>query len=416
MQYLRRDQRLFMISGAPARLVSIKGRVEPSLLDWTAVEEEIRKQEAQNREGAFLLFALRHLFDFGGTSTRHWLTDGGNDRGIDAVVIDDFSKRIHFINAKCVRAFEKSSRNFPSAEVDKSITFLDELIHKSRSLRNCNNELAEAVEEIWECLERDYYSLHLHICSNQSPLVDNERERLKLVLGSKKISLEEHHLQAFADGSPRILRADTRRLEFVGEKIERMLAKGRTITGYVSCTEAARFLSGSTGSLDPSLFHGNIRSFLGTRTSINREIARTLFSRDRALFECLNNGIKLVCERMLTAGGVHPVHLTNPQVVNGLQTAHVLHAFCETERQKGAEAYVLVHITETSDSGLANKIALATNSQQRIGTRDLRANDPLQLKLERELGKRGYRYLRKQGETSKVPAAQTIDALKLRIL
>jgi len=402
-----------MIKRRRANLVAINGRAKPSLLDWTAVEDEIKSRSGENREQKFLSFVLDHIFTVGNPRIRHWRSDGGNDRGIDAVVIEEEEKRIHFVNTKCVKGYEKSAHNFPSSEVDKSLTFLDELIHKSSTLLKCNRPLAEAVKATWDCLEASPYTLHFHLCSNQSPLVAEERIRLSLNLKAKKISLEEHHLQILAGERQRLVQPRSKRLSFKSEALERTLGKARTVAGYVSVSEIARFVSDDTGELDKSLFHANIRSFLGKETVINREIANSLTGMDREVFECLNNGIKLVCESIMTTGGAHPVHLVNPQVVNGLQTANVLFAHAMSPSVEMEETSIWVHITETRDPELAKRIALATNSQQRISNRDLRANDELQIKLERELKKKGFTYLRKQGETSKSPAGQTIDPVRL---
>ena len=402
-----------MTRRSAAHLVAISGRTDASLLDWTTVEDDLKNWPNQSREEAFLSLVISHLFDIRNPDIRFWRTEGGNDRGIDAIVIDDKEKRAHFVTTKCVKAFEKSARNFPSAEIDKSLTFLDEFIHKTLSLKTCNAVLASAVLELWDCFDQNYHSVHFHICSNQKPLVADEQQRLRLNLVGKKIALEEHHLLTFSNGRTRAIQPNLRKLTFSGGKIERTLRNARTITGYVSVAEVARFLTAPDGTLDPSLFQANIRAFLGDQTEINKDIAKTLYGNERELFECLNNGIKLVCEAALVAAGAQPIHVTNAQVINGLQTANVLFEFAKTRPDQAANAAVLVHITVTTDAKLVTNIALATNSQQRIGSRDLRSNDPLQIKLGRELKRKGFRYLRKQGEISDVPMAQTIDSLRL---
>ncbi|MBI1329585.1 MAG: hypothetical protein GC166_06750 [Alphaproteobacteria bacterium] len=397
-------------------LIPISRRDEPNLLDWSIVEDEIKAHSSGDgdRSKAFIEFALDALFDRSSTLLSFWITDGGNDRGIDAVVIDDSSQTIHFLNTKCVQSSAKSKHNFPSSEVDKALRFLDEYLEKSAALLKCNLELADAVQAGWDRLENSHYGIHLHLCSNQTSLTPEERHRLGIGLQAKRILLHEHHLIAFASGKTRPTPPVTRSITFIaGAKIERTLGKVRTVSGYVTVASLANFLKGQDGRLDDTLFFSNVRAFLGAKTSVNDEIAKTLLSSDRGLFECFNNGLKLVCEAIIGVSGAFPVRLTNPQILNGLQTANVIFEFALSRPTEAAETSVFIQITETSDRSVANKIALASNNQQRIGTRDLRANDDVQIRIERELAKRGYGYVRKQGQTHSKHGAQVIDSLSL---
>lgn len=147
------------MSQSSPHLISVNQPNKPTLIDWTSVEDDIRRYDKGSREANFLALVLDHLFELRSGAARIWVTEGGNDRGIDAVVIDDNERRIHLINTKCVKSYEKSCHNFPSAEADKAITFLDELLHKRRSLNSCNPTLFAAVEEIWECMNKRHHTL-----------------------------------------------------------------------------------------------------------------------------------------------------------------------------------------------------------------------------------------------------------------
>lgn len=395
-----------------ARFAAVTTIGIPTLLDWSTVEGEIRARstELHDRGDAFLEFVRESLFP----GHEFIVTDGGNDRGVDAIALDDVDREIHVINSKCVRTHEKSTRNFSSGEVDKTLTFLDELIGKCESLESCNKELTKAVKEVWGRLEEGGYTLHLHLCSNQMPLVASESTRISLALRTKKIQLHEHHLRDLASGACLAVSPTARRLNFQsGNKFERLDATVRTVAGYVSLSELKSFLSGPDDQIDGSLFHGNVRAFLGSRTPVNGDIAATLNCERRDFFECMNNGIKVVCDSLITSVGSFPVNVVNPQIVNGLQTAHVCFQFASVNPILAETTMVLVQIAETKDRTRSAEIALASNNQQRIGTRDLRANDELQIKLERQLRKLGFSYIRKQAEQKRHHSAQSIDALRL---
>lgn len=77
------------------------------------------------------------------------------------------------------------------------------------------------------------------------------------------------------------------------------------------------------------------------------------------------------------------------------------------------EARLNVKIIETSDRDLIERIAIGSNTQNRIFGRDLRANDDIQTRLATSLGELGYFYRRKRGEQPPLPSLRIIDALRV---
>lgn len=73
---------------------------------------------------------------------------------------------------------------------------------------------------------------------------------------------------------------------------------------------------------------------------------------------------------------------------------------------------VFVRVIETSDPDLIEEISVATNSQSRIGARELRANNSIAKKWGAGLYHLGYYYVRKRGEVSLYAPDKTIDALR----
>jgi hypothetical protein len=73
----------------------------------------------------------------------------------------------------------------------------------------------------------------------------------------------------------------------------------------------------------------------------------------------------------------------------------------------------MVRIYATNRGDIAERVAVATNSQARIQSRDLRANNPVLKKLELAFLERGYYFERKRNMHSERDGAQRIDALKL---
>lgn len=155
------------------------------------------------------------------------------------------------------------------------------------------------------------------------------------------------------------------------------------------------------------LFARNIRGFLGLRKSakknikdVNGDMMRTL-KKDPQPFWYFNNGVTLICDdaRAITEGGKKYLRVSNPQIINGQQTTRVL---AEHPDNKATLLVRMVMVPRGSEAAqsryrrFVGEIVAATNWQNSIGQEDLRANDIEQVRLERELRKLTYHYVRKR--------------------
>jgi hypothetical protein len=154
------------------------------------------------------------------------------------------------------------------------------------------------------------------------------------------------------------------------------------------------------------LFARNIRGFLGD-TKINKDMRSTL-RREPESFWYLNNGVTIVCDSAdyESSGGHERLTVSNPQVINGQQTTRVLASVPKDAGNARVSVRVISVPRGASDRDfkvydeLVARIVAATNSQNQIKPSDLRTNDRLQVTLERELQKLGYRYERKRAAAS----------------
>jgi hypothetical protein len=169
----------------------------------------------------------------------------------------------------------------------------------------------------------------------------------------------------------------------------------RGLVCTVSAHEIARLVND-----DPSgsVFDLNLRKFLGGRGAVNKDIMETCTSPESAHeFWFLNNGITIVCDAF--DPNLDPddprVKLKNLQIVNGCQTATTL-ATAQKEGKLRPDVRVMTRVYETPKTGLVDKIVLTTNNQNRISSRDLRANDVVQIDMERGFGIYDLLYERKQ--------------------
>lgn len=181
----------------------------------------------------------------------------------------------------------------------------------------------------------------------------------------------------------------------------------------IICTASARdiadLVNGDTGG---GLFDSNIRRFLGKGRAVNADILRTATDPASSyLFWFLNNGVTIVCDRCdpVTDPDSPKVKISNLQIVNGCQTATAL-AHASSDGTLRPDTRVLLKIFETSDSTLASRIVLTTNNQNRISTRDLKANDAVQQDMQRRFARYNllYEHIINQYATTALSSGQKI--------
>jgi hypothetical protein len=392
-----------------------------NLLDWSNVESALVKfiQIGDIRAKAFQRYVLVNYFARRIQDTEECITDGGNDRGIDCVVIDRDVGVVNLISTKTAVEFKNSTKNFPGTEVEKIKSFVDDLMRREDGLiENANPILRGYIRQIWEALENgEPLEIKIHLFSNQSPFCDNDRERLLGYLKPYGIALFEAHLAELSKGlALRFDAPERRQIDFVSQEFyESKHAGARIIDGVVEATVLLNcFFNPDRTALDTRLLHQNVRGNLGVENPVNKNIQKTIDGDDAEAFVLFNNGITIVCERYnYQAGSDFPVHMERPQIVNGGQTAASLVAAGKTIGNSLEKVKVRVRVIESRDELLVQKIAFATNSQSKILDRDLRANDDISLKLAVGLNSQGYYYRRKRGETGDIgQLEQSIDALR----
>jgi hypothetical protein len=391
----------------------------PTLLDWSTVEKgiETRQNSSPTRDHAFQSYVLENAFGVLPDSIDEHIVDGGLDRGVDFIYIDHEANVINIASTKVVVSFKKSVRNFPGAAIDKIISFIDDLIHRrEKLLADTNPLLTLKINEIWDILERETYQIAVHLFSNQTALISHERIRLQTFLAEFKIPLYERHLYELSHG---VIRASkpkfTKTIKAApGNSYEYVEEGARAIMARLRLEDLRDFLAitGAVG-FDERLVSQNVRYFLGNSSPVNREIRQTLIKSRASEFSLINNGMTIVCDQMiLTAGGCFPIKLVNPQIVNGGQTAVVICSVGGNPPSDFKRGSLNVKIIETSDADLIERVAIGSNTQNRIFGRDLRANDDIQLRLASSLGAHGYFYRRKRGELPPSQNIRIIDALR----
>ncbi len=146
---------------------------------------------------------------------------------------------------------------------------------------------------------------------------------------------------------------------------------------------------------DRTLFDLNVRYGLGMNR-VRRSLDKALTEPSQANeFIAYHNGITGVCDRFETTN--NEVIIYGLSVVNGAQTVVAIAANADALSE---DVQILLKIVEAPPaSSLAQNIAIRSNTQNPVTSRNLQALDASQVRLKRELAHLNYQYVVRPGET-----------------
>jgi hypothetical protein len=103
--------------------------------------------------------------------------------------------------------------------------------------------------------------------------------------------------------------------------------------------------------------------------------------------------------------GDFQVKVENLQIINGGQTCMTIFQTLQQLLPFPKEAYVLLRLYQlpSDNEDLVQRITFATNSQNPVDLRDLRANDEVQRRLEMDISQLGFIYRRKRSDSGTKP-------------
>ncbi len=397
-----------------------------TLIDWNALTLKCKSyigesDYATTEARAFSHIVLEYILSLSPEEITDCITDGGNDRGVDAVFIDDRDDRnvIHLFQFKHVSTFAKAKNNFPSNEIDKLLSFCADVLNENRGMKaTCNAVLWAKVQDIWSALEEENPTFCIHFCGNMQTMVTTQQDRVKQALDEYGSFTVMHHsldsiVQMFLERKrPKI---DTTLRVVDKNYFERTDGNIRGLICTLEATEIIKFVVDPEDSskVRPDAFNDNVRIYLTQKNNVNKKIFATALSDKNSEFWYLNNGITMTCDTFSYQPGKRSpkIALTNVQIVNGGQTSNALFEANKKDPGKVQDVLVLARIYETRTRDITSEIAEATNSQTPINTRDLHSNDDIQKKLEESFLDQGLFYERKYRQHHTQPKSKRVDAL-----
>jgi hypothetical protein len=388
------------ISIIDQRLVSVSKDIRQK------ASEELRiTDEGRLKSLAFVYLCVKTILDLDGDDVFDCLTEGGGDFGVDAIHISeeyDGEFTVSLFQAKYKNNLEGNS-NFPEEGIKSLINAINYLFNPAAKLEHINQRLLVKVEEA-RSLIRDGYipQVRTIACNNGLKWNLSAQEAIDRAEFGDQVTWEYVNHERLV----KILQAskpvkDT--LQLSGKAIVEDMEFSRVLLGRISVTEIATLIDRH----GERLLERNIRRYLGLQGNrVNEGIRHTLTSDEKNNFYFYNNGVTLICDSFsynALQDGDYKVRVENLQIINGGQTCMTIF---KTLREpdlihQNAQAFVLLRLYQLprENEGLVQRITYATNSQNPVDLKDLRANDERQKILEKDIEQLGFNYRTKRSNT-----------------
>lgn len=333
------------------------------------------------------------------------VTDGGEDRGIDAVGVNTATKEVVFVQSKWrqdgtgsmalgdVLKFLQGVRALLGMKVE------DQPVHATEATRNAIQTLLKTPGARIRLVTATTASESLSAEVTQP--ITELLESLNDLPGTEPMASHKHLGQsdlfnAIADGDRPTVDLELQILDWGKAAEPQKMYYGRVSAAQV----AAWFDEHGT-----DLFADNIRVVI-PRSDINDGILTTIQDEPEN-FSYYNNGITILARSIdLALGGalsrdVGYFKLTGASVVNGAQTVSTLGSALNTDAEANlGAAYVIVRCIEVpeTEQSLAQQVTRFANTQNEVSSQDFAFLDEQQHRLARELQVLGFEYIVRSAE------------------
>lgn len=364
------------------------------------IQAQFFQQNFANDGQRFVAWYLRniHLRDM--NETRDDITDGADDKQIDAIFIDNDKSVIYIIQGKYISGGSVDAA--PLREVLSSWMQLRDLVRlqtvSNVKLQRKLSEVAQALDDEYEIVfelittsslteaaKKDLETFQIQLAK----LSENEDfDAIITVIDEEELS-RRYELSVEADNPSINYTLDLSDCKYFSE----IIAGTQVVLAAVPLKDCILF----PGVKDGSLFQKNVRQSLGISNAVNKGIRQTILGDKHKDFFFFHNGITAICNKMDIKE--KKLKMSGLSVVNGCQSLNTILSCSETVK-KLDETFVMFRFYEIPQRERADRISINTNSQSAVKPRDLRSNDKRVLNLKRSFELKypsGY-FITKRGE------------------
>jgi hypothetical protein len=364
------------------------------------IKQDYYQENFPNDGQRFVAWYLRNIHLRDRNEARDDITDGADDKQIDAIVVDDDKSTIFVIQGKFMGG--NSVDAAPLREVLSSWLQFRDLV---RLQEVGNQKLKRKLSEVARALEDDYEiafeliisthltnAAHLDLATFQKQLAElaDKDDIPSTISVIDKDEIRRRYDIALERENPSL----NYELDLLESHYMPLVVAGtQVILAAIPLKECIKL----PGIKDGTLFQKNVRQSLGLSNQVNKGIKNTIYSDKHRDFFFFHNGITAICNKMEIQGGKLRLH--GLSVVNGCQSLNTILS-CSERVKSLDETSVLFRFYEIPQRDRADRISINTNSQSAVKPRDLRSNDKRVLNLKKLFEQKypnGY-FITKRGE------------------
>lgn len=349
----------------------------------TDIKDKYYQDNYPNDGQRFIAWYLRNIHLLDQRQAKDAITDGANDKQIDAVFIDENEQKIHIIQGKFYTGDTVNAE--PVREVISSWNRFDNLASLQE---DANPKLKMKLSEISTALESDDdYCLCFELIASstfteearndinafQEKLADNEDLNAEFVVVDR-LGIADNYARVIEQCNPSL--NHVMQLEN-GKYMLADISNTKVLMAAVPLRECIKI----PGIKDGSLFQKNVRQSLGINNSVNKKIKKTIYGDKCNDFFFFHNGITAICNKMEKKDN-DQICFYGLNVVNGCQSLTTILS-CSEKVKTQDDSYVLFRFYEIPQRDRADAISVNTNTQSAVKARDLRSNDKRVLRLKK---------------------------------
>lgn len=347
------------------------------------INQDFYQQNFPNDGQRFVAWYLRNIHLRDRNETKDDITDGTDDKQIDAIVIDDDKSTVFILQGKfiCNSCIDAE----PLREVLSSWIQLRDLV---RLQEVANGKLKRKLSEVARALEDDYeIAFELITTSDLTSSAKNDlatfqkqladlSEKDDIVCSITVIDIDEIRRRydiALERENPSINHVIDLSTSHV---MPVAMAGTQVLLAALPLKECIKI----PGIKDGTLFQKNVRQSLGLNNVVNKGIRQTIYSDKHRDFFFFHNGITAICNKLELNDSTLKLH--GLSVVNGCQSLNTILS-CSERVKELEDTFVLFRFYEIPQRERADRISINTNSQSAVKPRDLRSNDKRVLNLKK---------------------------------
>lgn len=394
---------------------------------YPSPSEKAKIDLARSRAFIHLFLKVRYgLCDF--SERENYITDDPFDGGIDAYYIDCNLKKVTFIQSK----FRTNEINFENKEIA-----LDEILKmdvgrivdgetEDEDGNKYNRKIFNMMRKISDIPDIGRYNYEVVILANLKNYKDSALKKLTGGFAAKVFDFEKSYTYllfpvvtgSYYDADEITINLSLTNKESnegrISYSVQTEFSGCKIMVVFVPLIEIAKIVY----KYKNAILKYNPRCYLSLiNNEVNPKIEKTVRTKKTNEFALFNNGITILSDKTELNSRVAlkdsaQLIITNPQIINGGQTAYTLATIyekCLKEEDstifENKEVLVKVITFFENDGNSEKKLELiealskATNEQSAVKESDRRSNDKVQVNYQTKIfNEFGYFYNRKRGE------------------